>query len=279
LRAKPALGSGSLVCHAYQRMARLLHRSVEEARPCPYLAGMPASLEHRVLLDVTAEEADDLFDRGWRHFGPGWFRPVCQTCSACLSTRILAQEFAPSRSQRRVARRSRHLRAVVREPTYDRARLALFHTWQRDRVQTRGWEPAPFGAKDYWMRFTFATPFAREIAYYDDDAGGRLMMVSLCDETPRSWSAAFCFYDPAYHRISPGIANILRLLELAQAGGQRHVYLGYCVLDCQSLRYKAAFHPQETLVGLPTDEEDPRWVREAGPARGTASTRVQLELW
>jgi len=146
-------------------------------------------------------------------------------------------------------------------------------------VQTRGWEPAPFGAKDYWMRFTFQTPFAREIAYYDDDAGGRLMMVSLCDETPRSWSAAFCFYDPAYHRISPGIANILRLLELAQTGGQRHVYLGYCVLDCQSLRYKAAFHPQETLVGLPTDEEDPRWVREARPARGTAGSRVQLELW
>jgi leucyl-tRNA---protein transferase len=259
-------------------MARLLHRTVEDARPCPYLPGIAASLEHRVLLDVTPSEADELFDRGWRHFGPGWFRPACRTCSACLSTRILAAEFSPSRSQRRVQRRAVRLRAVVGEPVYDRSRLALFHAWQHDRVQARGWEPASFGAKDYWMRFTFATPFAREIAFYDDDADGRLMMVSICDETPRSWSAVFCFYDPAYQRISPGIANILKLMELAQQRGQRHVYLGYCVLDCQSLRYKAAFRPQETLVGLPGDDEAPRWVRndEAVDANARPPTRLAL---
>jgi arginyl-tRNA--protein-N-Asp/Glu arginylyltransferase len=243
-------------------MARLLHQSVEDARPCPYLPGIDASLEHRVLLDVAPHEADELLDRGWRHFGPGWFRPACKTCKACLSTRILAAEFAPSKSQRRVARRTRHLRLEIREPIFDRTRLALFHAWQRDRVETRGWETGPFGAKDYWMRFTFSSPFARELAYYDDGADGRLVMVSICDETPRAWSAVFCFYDPAYHRLSLGIANILNLLDLARTRGQRHVYLGYCVLECQSLRYKAAFRPQETLVGLPGDDETPRWARD-----------------
>ena len=242
-------------------MARLLHRSVEDARPCPYLHGVSASLEHRVLLDVAPAEADELLNRGWRHFGPGWFRPACASCTACLSTRILAAEFTPSRSQRRVQRRAHGLRAKVGEPVFDREHLALFHAWQRDRVQARGWEPAAFGAKDYWMRFTFAAPFAREIAYYDDEADGRLVMVSICDETPRAWSAIFCFYDPTYHRMSPGIANILKLMDLARANGQPHVYLGYCVLACQSLRYKAAFRPQETLVGLPGDDEEPRWVR------------------
>jgi arginyl-tRNA--protein-N-Asp/Glu arginylyltransferase len=103
--------------------------------------------------------------------------------------------------------------------------------------------------------------------------------VSICDETPRAWSAIFCFYDPAYRRLSPGIANVLRLMELAQGRGQRHVYLGYCVLDCQSLRYKAAFRPHETLVGLPADDEAPRWVSnpEAIDRRPTQS--VQLSLW
>jgi arginyl-tRNA--protein-N-Asp/Glu arginylyltransferase len=260
-------------------MARLLHRSVEDARPCPYLPGVAASLEHRVLLDVSPEEADELLDRGWRHFGPGWFRPACETCAACLSTRILAGEFAPSRSQRRVQRGARGLRVVVREPVFDRARLALFHAWQRDRVKTRGWEPASFSAKDYWMRFTYATPFARELAFYDDAADGRLMMVSICDETPRAWSAIFCFYDPAYRRISPGIANILELMELARRGGQRHVYLGYCVTDCLSLRYKAAFRPHEMLVGLPGDDEIPRWVRSPQSADAEAAACVQLSLW
>jgi leucyl-tRNA---protein transferase len=260
-------------------MARLLHSSVEDARPCPYLRGVPASLEHRVLLDMTPGDADELLDRGWRHFGPGWFRPACGACSACLSTRIIAGEFAPTRSQRRVWRRARYLRAEVGAPTVDKARLALFHAWQRDRIQVRGWERAPLTVKDYWMRFAFATPFAREVAYYDDDDGGRLMMVSICDETPRAWSAAFCFYDPAYRRTSPGIANILRLIEFARRHGQRHVYLGYCVLDCPSLRYKAAFGPHETLVGLPGDNEMPRWLRAAEWAELERTAGRQLQLW
>jgi arginine-tRNA-protein transferase len=258
-------------------MARLLHSSIEDARPCPYLPGMPAALEHRVLLDVSPAEADELLDRGWRHFGPGWFRPACGSCQACLSTRILAREFRPSRSQRRVQRRARRLRVEVAEPSFDKARLALFHAWQNDRVRARGWERAPFTPKDYWMRFTFASPFARELAYYDDEAGGRLVMVSICDRTPRAWSAVFCFYDPAYGRLSPGIANILKLLELARAEGQHHVYLGYCVLDCPSLRYKDAFGPHEMLVGLPHDDEAARWVRSDGPA--ASEPAVQLALW
>jgi len=245
-------------------MARLLHSSVEDARPCPYLPGVSASLEHRVLLDVAPEEADELLERGWRHFGPGWFRPACAPCMACLSTRVVVGEFSPSRSQRRAQHRARRLRVVVREPIFDKAHLALFHAWQRDRVKARGWEPAAFGPKDYWVRFTFSTPFARELAYYDDDADGRLVMVSICDETPRAWSAIFCFYDPAYGRISPGIGNILRIVDLARKNGQRFVYLGYCVSDCQSLCYKAAFRAQETLVGLPGDHEAPRWLPSGG---------------
>jgi arginine-tRNA-protein transferase len=86
-------------------------------------------------------------------------------------------------------------------------------------------------------------------------------MLSICDETPQAWSAVFCFYDPAYAAISPGIANILSLVDLARAGARPFVYLGYCVLGCPSLRYKAAFHAQDLLVGLPADDESPHWRR------------------
>jgi arginyl-tRNA--protein-N-Asp/Glu arginylyltransferase len=96
-------------------------------------------------------------------------------------------------------------------------------------------------------------------------------MVAICDETPQAWSAVFCFYDPAYARISPGIANVLRLVDLARATSRRFVYLGYLVSACQSLRYKAAFHPQELLVGLPSDAETPRWVRVAHEGEGSGN--------
>jgi len=256
------------------RVARLLHASIEYPRPCSYLPDVSASLEHRVLVDVSPEEADALLSRGWRHFGPGWFRPACASCDNCLSTRIVVADFRPSRSQRRVQRRPTRFRIEVGKPAIDEARLQLFHAWQRDRVDTRGWESSHLSLQDYFMRFAFPTSVAREIAYYDDAADGRLVMLSICDETPQAWSAVFCFYDPAYAAISPGIANILTLVDLARAGGRPFVYLGYCVLGCPSLRYKAAFHAQDLLVGLPADDEAPRWQRLARLSAGASSSDV-----
>jgi arginyl-tRNA--protein-N-Asp/Glu arginylyltransferase len=256
-------------------MARALHFFVEEPRPCSYLTGIPASLEHRVLLDLLPSEADHLLDHGWRHFGPGWFRPACTTCTACESMRIPVRDFVPSRSQRRAMDRVSQLRIEVGEPIIDETRLALFHVWQAERVLMRGWEPSRLDAREYFMQFAFPTSIAREVAFYDEEAEGRLVMISICDETPRSWNAVFCFYDPAYARFSPGIANIMTLIELARRGGQRHVHLGYCVRDCQSLKYKAAFRPHEILATLPGDDEAPHWMQSYGevPTPGLSVSR------
>lgn len=240
-------------------MARLVHSSIEQPRPCPYLPDPLASLEHRVLLDVSADEADDLFDRGWRHFGPSWFRPVCSNCQACVSTRIVVDSFVPTTSQRRAHRRAAGLRVEIGEPCIDDTRISLFHHWHSNRVEMRGWEPATFDEKDYFMQFAFPTSIAREVAYYDDSAGGRLVMVAVCDETPKAWNAVFCFYDPLMARSSPGIANIVTLVDIARRGGQRHVHLGYRVSGCASLRYKSAFQAQEILPLLPEDGEPPMW--------------------
>jgi len=240
-------------------MARLVHSSIEQPRPCPYLPDPLASLEHRVLLDVSPVEADDLFDRGWRHFGPSWFRPVCSGCQECVSTRIAVDGFVPSTSQRRSQQRAAGLRIEIREPSIDDARMSLFHLWHSNRVEMRGWDPALFDEKDYFMQFAFPTSIAREVAYYDDSAGGRLVMISICDETPTAWNAVFCFYDPLIGRCSPGVANIVNLIDIARRGGQRHVHLGYRVSGCPSLRYKSAFRPQEVLLRLPEDDAAPSW--------------------
>jgi len=241
-------------------MAHVLHSGIEEPRPCSYLVGVSASLEHKVMLEVSPDEVEHLLDRGWRHFGPTWFRPACAACQECVSTRIVVDEFLATRSQMRAHRRASRLRVAVGEPTIDKDRLDLFQTWQNERVGRRGWEATTIDAKEYFMQFAFPTPVAREVAYYDDHAG-KLVMLAVCDETPNSWNAVFCFYDPAYGRMSPGIANIINLVALAQATQRRYVHLGYSVAGCPSLRYKSAFRPQEVLVGLPAEDETPRWNR------------------
>src|ERR1700761_7826705 len=120
---------------------RVLERFVEKPRTCAYLAERRASLEVRVMLDVSAEDTDALLERGWRRFGPIYFRPACEGCAECVSLRVPTATFAPSKSQRRAARGCARLRRVVGAPVVDDARLALYAKWHADREETRGWEP------------------------------------------------------------------------------------------------------------------------------------------
>jgi arginine-tRNA-protein transferase len=227
---------------------RVLEQFVEKPRACSYLLGQRASLDIRVMIDVTAEETDALLARGWRRFGPIYFRPVCAACSACVSLRVLAAEFEPRKSQRRARRACERLRRALGGPIVDDARLALYAKWHGHRERARGWEPNAQSADRYALEFAYPHPCAREAAFYDDEAGGRLVAVGLFDETPTALSAAFFFHDPDYARYSLGTANVVALVDDAQASGRAHVYLGYHVAGCASLEYKSSFGPHEILT-------------------------------
>src|SRR6202034_4402610 len=99
------------------------------------------------------------------------------------------------------ARASAQLRRVVGPPRVDDERVALYARWHAEREETRGWEPNVETRERYALEFAFSHPCAREAAFYDDAAGGKLVGVGLFDETPRALSAAFFFYDPDYARL------------------------------------------------------------------------------
>jgi arginyl-tRNA--protein-N-Asp/Glu arginylyltransferase len=126
-------------------------------------------------------------------------------------------------------------------------------------VARRAGEPNAQTRDRYALEFAFPHACAREAAFYDDHAGGRLVGVGLFDETPNALSAAFFFYDPAHAHMSLGTANVVSLVADARAGGRDHVYLGFRVAGCASLRYKAAFRPHELLFGRPAAGEPPVW--------------------
>jgi arginine-tRNA-protein transferase len=238
---------------------RLLERVVEKPHACAYLPAEQASLEVRVMLDVTPTEMDALLERGWRRFGPIYFRPACTACGECVSLRVSSERFVPTKSQRRAARATARLRRVVGPPRVDDERMALYARWHAEREDKRGWEANAQTPERYALEFAFSHPCAREAALYDDAAGGRLVAVGLFDETPRALSAAFFFHDPDYARLSLGVANVLALLADARASGRPHVYLGFRVAGCASLRYKAAFGPHELLTTRPGFDEAPAW--------------------
>jgi arginine-tRNA-protein transferase len=60
------------------------------------------------------------------------------------------------------------------------------------------------------------------------------------------------------------VAGVLISVEMARDRGIPHVYLGYRVSGCPSMRYKAGFRPHELLQGLPAADEEPRWIEAPG---------------
>ena len=59
---------------------------------------------------LVGERAADLnhllTEGGFRRSQSIAYRPACETCRACVSVRVIASDFAPGRSMRRIAERN-----------------------------------------------------------------------------------------------------------------------------------------------------------------------------
>lgn len=238
-------------------MARTLQTFTEPPRPCSYLPVEQASLEHQVMVDVTPQELEEMLVRGWRRFGPIYFRPVCAACAECVSIRLPVGDFQPNRSQRRAVKACASLTWRIAPPIVDKERMALLARWHAFREETKGWEPQALDTDEYTLQFAFPHPAAREISFWE---GGKLVGVSLVDVTPKAWSLVYFFYDPDIADRSPGINNVVLGVQLAKERKIPHVYLGYRVMGCASMVYKCTFTPHELLRERPPLGQEPRWL-------------------
>ncbi len=249
--------------------------AVEHARfptpehPCAYLPGVPAMLDVRLLTDVTPSETEHLVERGWRRFGPEYFRPICRGCEECVSLRVAVKKFRFSKSQRRVVRRCEKVTVEIRTPRADAERVALYRKWHAAREASCGWQENPLDEDGYRRQFCFPHPSGREMTYWAD---GKLVGVGLIDEMPHSLSSTYFYFDPDYAKLSLGVYSALCEISLALQLGKDYVYLGYRVAGCKSLVYKSGFRPHEILLGRPGEEERTEW--EAGVMAGSGESAV-----
>ena len=82
--------------------------------PCPYL---PGRHERKVFTHLVGDKAGDLNDLlthgGFRRSQSIAYRPACDQCRACVSVRVIANEFRPTRGFRKVLARNAD---IVGEP-------------------------------------------------------------------------------------------------------------------------------------------------------------------
>jgi len=222
--------------------------------PCPYLEG---KLERKVfthLVGDRAQEVNDLLTQGgFRRSQNIAYRPACEGCRACVSVRILVNEFRLSRNHRRILQRNSDLIGATcrAEPTSEQ--YALFRDYLDARHYRGGM--SDMTALDYAMMVEDTHVDTRIIEYRrrgpDSFATGKgtgeLIAVALTDRMSDGHSMVYSFYRPDLPERSLGTFMILDHIERAKREGLAHVYLGYWVEGSAKMAYKIRFQPQVLL--------------------------------
>jgi arginine-tRNA-protein transferase len=211
---------------------------------CGYLPEETWQLEYDIVSELSAAEYQERLEAGWRRFGHALFRPRCPSCNACQSLRVVAPEFRPNRSQRRVRQANAGVVELgIGRPSVSRERLDLYDRFHAFQARAKGWPEHPPKDLDSFVQSFIDNPFpTTEWCYYVD---GRLVGVGYVDVLPAAYSAIYFVYDPRERARSLGTWNVLCQIEAAAARRIPFVYLGYYVPGCASMAYKAKFHPHE----------------------------------
>ena len=227
---------------------------VTAPQPCPYL---PGRLERKLFTHLTHDKPPELIDRllttGFRRSQNIAYVPYCEGCQACVSVRVLVNEFEPDRTMRRIAAKNRRLvaRRTAPQPTAEQYRL--FRGYIDARHSDGGM--ADMSVLDYRMMVedsvieTFLTEYREKPEGADDLAIDTwpIKAVALCDKLSDGISMVYSYYDPGEPSASLGTYMILEHIAFARRIGVPYLYLGYWIAGSQKMAYKARFKPQERL--------------------------------
>jgi arginine-tRNA-protein transferase len=217
------------------------------------------------LVGEKARELNDLLTQGgFRRSQNIAYRPACETCRSCVSVRILASEFEPTRSMRRVLQRNEDLVGVVHDAEPSTEQYSLFRTYLDARHRRGGM--SDMTVLDYAMMVEDTHVDTKVIEYrrrgpdtfITGKGQGELIAVALTDRMGDGLSMVYSYYNPEMEDRSLGTFMILDHIARARAAGLPHVYLGYWVNGSRKMNYKVRFLPQEHLGPKGWDRYEPQ---------------------
>ena len=239
---------------------------VTSPSPCPYL---PGKQERKIFTELSGPHASELNDAlgriGFRRSQSVAYRPSCAGCTACVSVRVVAGEFRPNATQRKLLRRHSDLEITACKPWATEEQYTLLHRYLSARHPGGGM--ASMDENDY-ADMVEQTPVGSHVIEYREPAAngarGRLIGACITDQQADGLSMIYSFF-AADDADRPGMGNFIILDHILRthAAGLPYVYLGYWVKGSERMAYKTRFRPIEMLG--PNG-----WSRYADPATDAA---------
>ncbi len=208
--------------------------------------------EHTVEDKVPPGAMDRLWAKGWRHFGRYFFRynfMLVEHTSLRLVVplRIPLDQFAPSKSQRRVLRRNEDVAVRIVPAIVTPELEAMFH-----RHKTRFQDNVPEGLHNFLSEEPATVPC--ECLSVMCELEGACIAVSYCDVGDEAASSVYALFEPDHAERGLGTLTMLKEIEWCQARGLRYFYPGYATRGSSVYDYKKRFLPLEGY-----DWQDENW--------------------
>jgi len=215
-----------------------------EPHPCSYLENHTATtafVDPKIAIDSTAYSR--LSEYGFRRSGKHVYMPRCESCQACISTRVLAQLFLPSRQQKRCIRRNQDVKVIYGHHINTDEHYKLYEKYIID----RHFDGDMFPPNKLQYTNFIGTPmeYTRFLEFRLD---GELIAASVVDVLETGFSAIYTYFDPDHSSRGLGNFAILAMLDLTRSSKQPYLYLGYMIKDCHKMNYKNRYRPLEFLI-------------------------------
>ena len=217
---------------------------------CSYLPNRQARSQvatpsHLIHADLYGE----LLNAGFRRSGLYTYRPYCDQCRACIATRILVNQFKPTRSQRRAQKKHIGLEVHVLNLGYKDEHYQLYQRYQNERHAGGEMDRDD---QDQYMQFLLQSRVNSRIVEFRDGPHdphpGRLRMVSMIDILEQGISSVYTFFDTSVHHASYGSYSILWQIAQCLELKLPYLYLGYYIKESNKMSYKINYQPMEGLI-------------------------------
>lgn len=211
---------------------------------CSYLPNKAATTAFvDPMIKVTPELYSQLTHLGFRRSGKYFYSPRCQSCQACISSRIPVDAFRPDRQQKRTHRRNRDLEVRVVETIDSSEHYPLYDRYISNRHARGDMYPPSYGQ---FMDF-LGDPYD-STRYLEFRLDGELLACTVADRLDDGLSAIYTYYAPEHDRRSLGTFAVLSLIDAARQWRLPYIYLGFWIDGCRKMTYKARYQPMEILV-------------------------------
>jgi leucyl-tRNA---protein transferase len=214
---------------------------------------LPGKQERKVFTELSGVHAVELNDAlgkiGFRRSQGVAYRPSCLDCSACVSVRVVAAEFRPNTSQKKLLKRHADLDVTACRPWATDEQFALLRRYLAARH--------PGGGMSGMDEMDFAdmvehSPVNTHIIEYREPSQngrpGKLVGACLTDQQADGVSMIYSFFEPdAGARLGLGNFIIIDHIRRAARDQLSYVYLGYWITGSKRMEYKTRFRPLERL--------------------------------